>query len=301
MTRGLSFGILTAFILPCCVSAGDPASAEKNSLTLGPKLVTMTVKATPLPQVLADIKRQTGIDVAGQLGEPEPVLTLELKQTPFWKALDSIANQLGAQVVLSPRANTIVLTKRLAGQKAPITSYSGPVRLCIKRIVATNNFETGQAAYKLDVEVGWEPGLKPLFLETKPQGVSAVDDTGKRHFVANDGRGVTGVDGRISFMVEVPLPAVPRSVSTFTRIEGQLEAVAPSRMLQFKFPTLAKDQEFKEAGVACRIDKVTADRSRWIVAMRDRRPARRQPRELAAMGRQQRDFSREQGRQAPNR
>ncbi len=235
-----------------------------------PSVTTVTLSATdkPLTQVLAEIARTPGILVENQLGDPDPKVTLELKNEPFWKAVDLVADKAGATVTILPRDGRILLAKRSADQRKAIVSYSGPFRFCVKRVTASWDLDTDARSYTAAVEVAWEPGLQPLFLETIPQAVAAFDDKGNRLLVPDAGKSQAPVDGRTSLLIDVPLPALPRTVTGLTRLEGRLEVVAPSKMARFAFPTLDKvlkdggTPELTTDGVKCKISKVawSADR-----------------------------------------
>ena len=199
---------------------------------------------------------------------------MDVRQEPFWKVLDLIADRAGARVAILPRDGHIALVRRGADERRPLVSYSGPCRFCVKRVTVMRDLETGAHTCSAAVEVAWEPGLKPLFLGT-PQDVVVRDNAGRRHASPDAGKSLAPVDGRVALLIDVPLPALPREVSSLAQVEGHLEAVMPSRMLRLRFPPLdevKKGAQVKRDGVTCAITKLALDRDRWTVQVAVKNP-----------------------------
>jgi hypothetical protein len=147
-------------------------------------------------------------------------------------------------------------------------------RLAVTRVAASRDLEGTTSVYTATLEVAWEPELRPLLLETRPQGLR-VEDDGKREIpVAQEGSSEAPVDGRLSLAFDIPLPALPRSCARIGLLEGKLVAVAPSKMLTFTFDSLARLAEAGQGGagrrqvqegVVCTIRKVTLAPERWSV------------------------------------
>ncbi len=259
-----------AFFWLCILSA----HAQPERGPLQPVTATLTLSAAdmPLSQVLAKVAEQTGVAIKSELGEADPKLSLKLEREPFWKALDLIAEKAGARVSILRNNGGIVLDKRGPDERQPIVSYSGPFRFCVKRISSSLDLDTGGRTYTAAVEVAWEPGLQPLFLESMPQAVAAVDDKGHRLPVPDGGKSQAPVDGRTAVMIDVPLPTLPRRTTNLALLEGHLEVVTPSKMLRFAFPTLDRIRPAPEGakliqdGVTCKITKVIGS-DRWTLRM----------------------------------
>ena len=227
--------------------------------------VTLTATDLPLTKAVAEIARQSGINVTTQPGDPDPKVSLELKNEPLWKAIDRLAEVADARVTILPRDGRIILVKRQADQRKPIVSTSGPFRFCVKRVTASWDLDTDTRTYSAAVEVAWEPWLQPLFLETIPQGVVAFDDKGRQHPVPDAGKGQAPVDGRMSLMIDVPLPALPRTTLALAKLEGRLDVVTPSKMEQFDFPHIVKGAALTRDSVTCKITKVAWSEDRGTV------------------------------------
>jgi len=262
--------LLRAAALVCCslcLCARGPQARPDDAPKLPAATVTLPATPTPLTQVLADVKKQTGVTVESQLGEPDPkVRSVTGRPEPFWKAIDLLAEQAGAQVTILPRDGRILLARR-ASTRRPVVSYHGPFRFCVKGVSARRDLDTDTVNFTATVEVAWEPGRLPLFLDTIPQDVVAVDNRGGRHPVPDGGRSKAPVDGRTSLLIDVPLPPLPRTASALASLEGRLDVIAPREMLRFVFPRPEAGAALTQKGVTCKITTLAPGKDRWTVRL----------------------------------
>ena len=266
---GLSLGLAVIAVLSL---VADPPSTVDDKQP-APKPATLEGHI-PLATALADLARQTSESASNQLGDPDPIVDLDLKQVPFWQALDVLAEKANARVDLHAH-DGVALVKRPAGWKPPPTSHDGLFRSTLSAVTAKLDLETDASNYTAAVEVAWEPHLLPILLETRPQSLVVRDDAG-RPLPASVGAGssLAPVDGRISLPFDVTLPPLSRSVRGLSVLEGQLYAVAPTKMLTFTFDSvdaLAKaapgDPRLSHAqeGVVCTVNRVVTAEDHWSV------------------------------------
>src|SRR5207248_3437136 len=130
-------------------------------------------------------------------------------------------------------------------------------------------------------EVAWVPGLMPLFLETKPQGLRVLGADKKPLPASDEGSSLGEVEGATSQTVDFTVPAPPRSQTRLGLVEGRLTAVAPSQMVTFTFDTLTRlakappdgeERRHTQDGVVCQVDRLTLRRDRWSVRVALRFP-----------------------------
>jgi hypothetical protein len=255
-----------SFTLAPWAPAQPPAAAPR------PRLVTLQADKIALSKALSELTRQTGVRVEDRRGGGAPEIRLDLRNVPFWQALETVADASGSVVYLYPRGGQIALVKR-TGLPPPV-SHDGAFRSSLKKVVLSRDLETDAHTCVVFLEVAWEPKVQPLLLETRPQNLRLVDDKGKEVPVPADGSSMAPVDGRTSLVSEVTLPAPPRSARAIGLLEGTLNVVGPSKMLTFTFDTL--DQLEKAAagdalrrqereGVVCQVSRVVLARDRWTV------------------------------------
>jgi len=264
---GFSMGLA---VIAAVVAADSPPTVDAKQPA--PKPATLEGQNVPLATALADLAHQTSESTSDQLGDPDPVVDLDLKQVPFWQALDAIAEKANARVDLHAR-DGVALVKRPAGWKPPPISHDGLFRTSLSAVTAKLDLEADARTYTAAVEVAWEPHLLPILLETRPQSLVARDDGGLLPAVGA-GSSLAPVDGRISLPFDVTLPPLSRSVRSLSVVEGQLYAVAPTKMLTFTFDSieaLAKaapgDPRLSHTReeVVCTVSRVVAAEDRWSV------------------------------------
>lgn len=250
------------------------AFAERDAGPAKPppvKHFTLRQEKVLLSRALDELARQTGVRVEDTRGLPDATLSVEADRLTFWQGIDSLADTVGAAVLLPASDGMVSLVKRPEGSQKPPMSYDGPFRVVVRKVSAMRDLDRNSGACMLTLEVAWVPGLLPLFLETKPQGLRVLDHKRKPLALEDQGSVLAEVDGKFSLNVEVTVPALPRAAPSIALIEGALSAVAPSKMLAFQFDTLhalandASKRRLMQEGAVCRIDKLTLVKDRWTV------------------------------------
>lgn len=259
-----------AVVLPTLIGAADEGLRPPQ-----PRLVTVHGKM-PLTKALAEISRQSGVRVEDGRGQPDVDIAIDLGGVPFWQAVDTVANTAGATVDLYRGNGPVTLVSRRPGHRPPTVSHDGLFRFALKRVVSARDLESGIDTCTLFLEAAWEPHLQPLLLETRPQEMRLLDETGKPVAVPAEGSALAPVDGRTSLMTDVQLPGWPRSASKIGLFEGRLSVVGPSKMLTFalggfdeiaKVPAGDPARQQEQEGVTCRVSQVVLGKDRWTVKL----------------------------------
>jgi hypothetical protein len=275
--RFLLFGLLLTCsmnVLPGHAETPDPDR---------PRMISLSEDGLPLSKALAELETQMGLKkgvLVDRRNAGDPALKVKLQNVPFWKAIDLIADEVGASVYLSPRDGKISLVKRQSPTPAPI-NYSGPFRLVVKRISVARDLETNTYQATAALEVAWEPQLQLFLLETRPQHLVVKDDRNATLPFDGEGSSIATVDGRIALLFDVALPAPQRNVNALGLVEGNLSAVGPGKMLQFRFGNLgqlnqaaagAAIRQQQQEGITCRITKGTLEKERWTIQVTHETP-----------------------------
>jgi hypothetical protein len=246
---------------------------EQNGKAPEPTLVTLQGDKVSLIKALDHLNRLTGIQFDPSRGVAEVELPLELKDVPFWQALDIIAAKAKMRIQVSSLEKRITLVKQEEGA-APRISYSGPFRTSLKRIQASRDLDTGHQSCLASLEVAWEPQLLPLYLETRPQDLRVTDSKNNSLPVKSEGKALAHVDGRYALSFNFHLPPVPRAMPGYGSIQGHLTAIVPTKMVLFTFDTLDKlekapaggpERVKKQEGVTCNISKIVLANDRWTI------------------------------------
>ena len=259
-----------------------------------PSTVTLHADAMPLSKILAAFQRQSGntiIDQRGKRGEggPEvgdPDLKVNFNKTPFWKALDQLADQAGllvypftekAAIVLttSPNGGTLVLNGMPPAARVPRVGhacYSGPFRIEPAGVVAKRELRPlPDGSLSVNVEIAWEPRLRIIGLTQRMADVKALDEKGNPLPVA-DGEAQLDIPtsgDAPAVKLDLPLRLPSRDVRRIASLKGKLLAMIPGKTETFRFDKLAeaKNVEKRIAGVTVTLEQVSKNNEAWEVRM----------------------------------
>ncbi len=148
----------------------------------------------PLTDVIATIEKQTGnrfIDNREQQGEQpnakDAGVTVELKSERFWPALDQILDRakLGIYSYGGKDALSIVSRDAADGPRHGRAAYDGPFRLEITDVQGDRSLrQPKQTSLKLQLEVAWEPRVRPIVISQPAADLQATTDAGGKLTVA---------------------------------------------------------------------------------------------------------------------
>jgi hypothetical protein len=220
-----------------------------------------------LDDVCDEIEKQTGnkiIDYRSKLQQQatNPRFKLEIKNAPFWQAVDALLDSTHMTVYHYSGKDGLAIIDR-PPEELPRRSravYDGPLRLEVNRIVAER--EPGlkkQGALKVNIAIAWEPRLAPVMITQPLEDLQAVDDRGQP--MKFDGEeatleapvegGGTGVE------LLFPFAPPPRSVSAIASLKGTVRLALPGKVEAFEFDKLADAAQPQFQGLDQKKDAVT--------------------------------------------
>ena len=234
-------------------------------------LVTLNAQEMPLAEVLEAIHRQTGNRVIdSRVDKEELKITLELEKAPFWKTLDAVLAQ--TKLSIDPYAEgddgeplTAVALVDRSDRPGEALSYSGSFRFEATAVSARRGLRHPESSgLNIDLELLWEPRMKPITLTLNQSSVLAIDQQGNK--IAPGRQGETMIDvnaGASRFGVQLKLP--PRESQILKSVSGELSALLPGRIETFRFDRLAgaKDIVQKKGGVTVHLQQVRKNGEAW--------------------------------------
>jgi hypothetical protein len=254
----------TCLILVGLVVASLAHGADDKTLPV--KKVTLAGQMK-LSKALADIKKQTDIDVVAP-ADDDPNVKLDLKDVTFWEAVEALAKEADLRVAPNFSDKKVGLVE--GPYKALPISYSGPFRTVVNRIVAVRDLETDAHYYLVGLELAWEPGVKPFFIDLPPKNLVVEDEKTRPLKVENEGSGRQPVQGRTA-EVNLRLGGIPRTTAKIATLKGGLTLIGPTKWLTFTFDGLGKAKaapkppEATQDGVVAKLSKVVLEKDRWDV------------------------------------
>jgi hypothetical protein len=242
--------------------------------------VTMPADALPLADVIKRIESQTGnrlLDKREQFGgrEGEAVtVALALEKEPFWPAVDKILDQAKLSVYNFGGEDGLAIMPRGAddGPRFGSAVYNGPFRIELLEVQAQRNQrQPGRKSLKLQLEVAWEPRLRPIALSQSVADLTATDDAGNA-IPADGAQAVLDVEvptGTQAAEIILPFALPPREVKQIASLRGKLKALVPGQQVQFKFTDLANanGKTQRRGGVQVTLDAVRQNNVIWEVHM----------------------------------
>lgn len=243
--------------------------------------LTLDFSDAPLADVFKEIEKQTGnrlVDYRAELSQPdtEKKVTYRGEKEPFWKAVDTMLDSVQMSPYNDAGDDALAIIDRDQGvlrRGGGRAVYSGPFRIEPTGASSQRGIRNpDQSGLSIDLEISWEPRLRPIGLSMRSEDLKAVCD---------DGRPTPVVSGDIVFDVEVQgdsratdvvaslqLPA--RTSQKLATVEGKMTALVPGRLAELKFDNLtaAKDVTKRAGEVAVTIERVTKNQALWEIYMR---------------------------------
>lgn len=252
-----------------------------SKLAVTASRVTLDTVKAPLEEVLQTIERQTGnrlINDREQLGEvdAERDVTLTLEDVPFWEAMDLVLDEVGMGVYPYSGEQALRITGRQQGSapRAAAANYAGPLRVEVTRVIATRNLRQafGQSL-DVELEISWEPRLRPIALSQPFADVVAESEAGTRLSFARpeESAELEVQTGNQAVEMTLPLLLPTRSTETIKSLRGKLQAIMPGRETQFRFDKLTGltgPITKKGGGATVTLQSVRKNNAIWELHMR---------------------------------
>lgn len=243
-------------------------------------VVSLSEPKLPLGEVLRALTRQTGnklVDFRPQFGEePRDIpLAVRFDKTPFWQALDQVLDQARLTIYRFAGEDGLAVVGRSPSQlpRYGRAAYVGAFRVEGTDFTAHRDLRDPMShTLQLNVEVAWEPRLRPIVIVQAADAVSAVDEQGRTVALAgeNEALEINVTPGASSVELPISLALPPRSVGKLARLTGRLAVLLPGRVEEFRFAELAKARnvQVRKGAATVTLDHVWKNNEVWEVRMR---------------------------------
>jgi hypothetical protein len=256
---------------------------KEEDVNTGASRVTISGKGIRLSEALQQLQKQTGnaiTDLREQLGTEvtNPALELEIRDKPFFDALDQITRLAGVSSTSSTGDGTIGImgggtpeapeTKSAAAVSSPFVQYNGPFRVEIKQLGLARDFRAGSATANVQLEAAWEPRLRPMLLKLKYDELKIVDDQKKavKPQAEMEADEVVVRPENPAAEINLNLVAPSRESRKLSSLIVHAEVTIPAGIKTFKFPSLAqKDVTVKQGDVSLTLHDTEVDEQVWKV------------------------------------
>ena len=208
-------------------------------------VVTIAAADRPLSEVLQSIGEQSGNMIRNDRDNAEgdaggARVSLQAESEDFWPVVDRLLDAAGMSVYPYGGAGELALVSRGPNDAKRFGSaaYSGPFRFEPIRVVATRGMrDAGQESLDVDLEVSWEPRLRPISLSQPLGELEVTADNGEslRPARPDQSLDVEVVPGSQAVELRVALALPDRSTRAISSLRGRLLALTPGRIAAFRF------------------------------------------------------------------
>jgi hypothetical protein len=237
------FALVVSMLLSHAVAA-EPTAEE----LLKPTRLTLITAGSDLKAVFADIEKQTGnklVDETSRFGKGEPLdWNFSLSDREFWPLVDKFLD--AAELDLHDQSSegfSVVTREDGRMPRYGHAAYVGPFRLEVVQVssrILTRFF--GEHDATIDIEVAWEPRLKPLSFSQPLSGLQLVADQETPVAIDAYQPEVTATVAADSCAIELmlPLQLPDKQLSIISSLKGRIEALMATRTAEFRFNDLGK-------------------------------------------------------------
>ena len=245
--------------------------AEEETSTVASR-VTIQAKAIRLSEALGLIQKQTGngiTDLREQLGGEvtNPAFDLDIHDVPFHEALDRVARLAEVSVNAFTGDGTIGITAGMPS-KDPLIQYVGPFRVAFKQLTEVRDLQAGTSAASAQLEVAWEPRLRPMLLTLKSDGLAVKDDKNRevKPQTMMESNEVVLRPENPAVEMNLNLEAPDRSAVKLSSFRIKADVTLPAGIKTFRFPSLAQENVTQKQGdVSATLQNVEIDEQVWKV------------------------------------
>ncbi|MGI9427725.1 MAG: hypothetical protein ACR2NM_03625 [Bythopirellula sp.] len=254
--------------------------SEQSSRALAASRLTLAAQESELNELFEDIYQQTGNRLTdhreqfGQEPSSRPV-TLTVNDEPFWPAVDKLLD--AAVMTVYPfsgeKSLAVINAEPDTMPRLGNASYAGPFRIEAVNVVARRNLRSpDQQGARVELEIAWEPRLRPIALSQPVEALEILADDGSPIMLASS-TPVLNIEvqpGSHATEMTIPLNLPPRDVKQLASFKGEMSALVPGRLVEFEFDNLeqAKNETESRGGVSVVLSGVRKNQELWEIHMR---------------------------------
>ena len=244
------------------------AHLEEARLSESSKESRVTLEGTmTIAEAFEKIEEQTGnsiVDYRGRLNQnnDDSEITVELKDVPFWEAMDKILDEAGLtfySFVGESGKLAVVAAGEMAYDRSGKGAYAGLFRVEPTLLTLEKNLRNPEAdIFRMNIEMMWEPRVLPILVRQDFEDLEITTDNGDTLEVGSNGTiqlpiqpGVASVD------IRLPLSLPSREATKIESLKGRFTALVPGGEVDFEFDDLtAKNVKQRKGGITVIMEQV---------------------------------------------
>ncbi|WP_442483012.1 hypothetical protein [Aeoliella sp. SH292] len=255
-------------------------AVEDRIATAAVEAATVSLNAIqwPLAEVLKELEKLSGNRLVDKR-DPEviaasPDIILQVEDEPFWSVLDQVMDQARLSHYAYAGEEAVALVPREEGEAERFgrASYAGPFRFEVTDVVANRGMRLPEnKAVNIELEIAWEPRLRPIAIAQEIDRMDAVTGDGTRLAPRQPGRvfQIEVQEGTGATTITAPFELPARSVEEITVLGGTMVALVPGKREEFKFEDLKPKAPIAQSrgGVKVTLEQVVESGPVWEVHM----------------------------------
>ena len=146
--------------------------------------------------------------------------------------------------------------------------YQGPFRIALKQFTTLRDFQAGIAAANAQIELAWEPRLRPMLLSLKSKGLEIKDDKGQeiKPQTTMESNDVVLRPENPAAEINLNIDAPQRTATALSMLAVKSQITLPAALKTFRFPSLAQEHMTQNQGdVTVTLENVETDEQVWKV------------------------------------
>jgi hypothetical protein len=216
--------------------------------------ITIEGKGIRLSEAIQQLQKQsknmvTDLRDPDGAGTTNPALDLDIRDRTFFEALDVVARKAGVSINFATGDGSVGIMEG-PPMSSGLKESAGPFLVTLTRIGLFRDFQSGLSTATVQLDVSWEPRLRPMLLALKADELEVVDDRGKPVPPQIDKESTEVVLRPESPIAEVnlTLAAPDRSAKKLASFKLKADVTIPSGIKAFRFPSLAGEDVSQSIG-----------------------------------------------------
>jgi hypothetical protein len=144
----------------------------------------------------------------------------------------------------------------------------GPFRVAFKQLSEQRDLQAGTTTAGAQLEISWEPRLRPMLLALKYESLEIKDDKNRevKPQTMNESNEVVLRPENPGAEINLNLDAPERSATKLSKFALKSEVTLPAGIKTFRFPSLAQENVTQKQGdVSATLQNVEIDEQVWKV------------------------------------
>jgi hypothetical protein len=241
---------LTLAVSPLLFVSHIHAAETAPEEILKPTRLTLITAGSDLGPVFADIEKQTGNKLVDEThrfgpGEGPRSWNFSLSDREFWPLVDKFLDAAELEPLTNSSSEGLPIGPRESGMTPRFgrAIYSGPFRLEVNQV--TSHLSTrhiGDHRTTVDLEIAWEPRLRPLVFTQAVSGLQMIADEKTPITIAEGPRELSVEAARDNHTVtmHIPLQLPAQQLEVISSLKGRIKTLVATRLAEFRFTDLAK-------------------------------------------------------------